>query len=126
MKMSKLTVFIFSILLVISISSVSFGSDHIWNVGKEWLNPTSPAGSELNETKGYSTMEEAINILWGIGIFVILIGGIALGIRFMTAGGIERKAELKKETLPYVVGAIIIIGALTIWKFSITFLEDLE
>lgn len=125
MKRSKLIVIIFSILLVISISNVSLGFDNIWNVGKEWLNRdiTDP---ELNTENGYSTMEEAVNILWGIGIFVILIGGVALGIRYMTAGGIERKAEIKKETLPYVVGAIIIIGALTIWKLSITFLEGLE
>ena len=63
--------------------------------------------------------------MWGIGVFVVVIGGVVIGIKYMVVGGVEEKAEVKKQMMPYVVGAAIIFGALTIWKFVIEFMESI-
>ena len=60
-----------------------------------------------------------------IGIFVVLIGGVALGIRFMLVGGVEERAEIKKQMMPYIVGMVVIFGALTIWKIIVEFMEEI-
>ena len=36
----------------------------------------------------------------------------------------EEKSRIKQATTPYVVGVVIIFGALTIWKFVIMLLEN--
>lgn len=63
-------------------------------------------------------------ILWELGIFVVVIGGAILGIKYMFAS-VEEKATIKESLQPYIIGTIIILGALTIWKFSIEIAENL-
>lgn len=63
-------------------------------------------------------------VLWELGIFVVVIGGAILGIKYMFAS-VEEKASIKESIRPYLLGAIIILGALTIWKFSVEIAESL-
>ncbi len=124
MKKRKIATFFLILIVLITISNTVFGFDKIWQTGKNWLSPTSTAPAKLNTQEGYEAVEQAVNIMWGVGIFAVLIGGVVLGIKYMTVGGVEEKAEVKKQMMPYIIGTAIIMGALTIWKLAIEFLES--
>ena len=83
--------------------------------GKNESNRATIDRTEFNEFAG---------ILWELGIFVVLIGGTTLGIKYMFAS-VEEKASIKESIRPYIIGAVIILGALTIWKFSVEIMEQL-
>ena len=121
MKTKKIVTFILILISIITITKTVFGFDHIWQTGEDWITGSSSTESDTN----YDKLEEVTNIIWGIGVFVVLIGGVILGIRFMLVGGIEERAEIKKQMMPYIVGTLIIFGALTIWKIVIEIMEGL-
>ena len=64
-----------------------------------------------------------IDFLWGFGLFVIFISTGILGIKYMFVMP-EEKSRLKQATTPYIIGVVIIFGALSIWKFVIFILEE--
>lgn len=66
--------------------------------------------------------EDLAGLLLGIGIFVAVAVGIVLGIKFMFSAP-EARAEVSKLMIPYVVGTVIVVGALTIWKVAIELLS---
>lgn len=73
-----------------------------------------------NETK--SGFEEVIDILWSFGLLTIFISTVILGIKYMLVLP-EERSRIKQATTPYVIGVIIIFGALTIWKLVIVVLD---
>ena len=70
-----------------------------------------------------SRFNQLIDFVWGIGLLTIFVSTIVLGIKYMFTLP-EEKSRIKQATSPYVVGVIIIFGALTIWKITITILES--
>lgn len=62
------------------------------------------------------------NIMLTAGIFVAVIVGAILGIKFMTSSVGER-AEVKKLLVPYVVGCVVVFGGFGIWNLVVTLLE---
>lgn len=66
--------------------------------------------------------EELIDFLWGLGLLVVMISTVVLGIKYMLVLP-DEKSRIKQATTPYVIGVIIIFGALTIWKFIIQILD---
>ena len=120
MKTKKIVTFILILISIITITKTVFGFDNIWESGEKWISGSSSTQSSANDD-----LEKVTNIIWGIGVFVVLIGGVILGIRFMLVGGIEERAEIKKQMMPYIVGTVIVFGALTIWKLIIEIMEGL-
>lgn len=57
-----------------------------------------------------------------IGIIFILIVGVYLGIKFMS-DSTQQKAEVKESLVPFIVGAIVILGAWTIWRAFVVLLQ---
>lgn len=66
--------------------------------------------------------EELAGFFWGIGLGAVLITTAIIGIKLMITPA-EQKAEVKKSIVPYVVGTVIIFGALTIWQVLIQILD---
>jgi len=63
------------------------------------------------------------NIMLTVGIFVaVIIGGI-LGIKFMLSG-VEEKADVKKMLLIYLIGCIVVFGGFTIWKIVVDIMQN--
>lgn len=60
-------------------------------------------------------------ILITVATAVSVIVGIYIGIKYMI-GSVEQKAEYKKLLVPYLVGCIVVYGALGIWKLVVTIL----
>lgn len=131
-KSIKLIVFITLILFTImaptvktyaataDIGGVVNSANDFINTGKNPSNTTIVV--DPNETKGVSNL--IYNVLFAVAIIVLVLWGTILGIQFIT-GAAEEKAEIKKGLVPYVVGAIIIFSAFSIWKLVLTVLQPL-
>jgi len=63
--------------------------------------------------------------LLAIGTVLTVIIGAVLGISFMTASA-EDKAKIKEKLVPYIVGCIVIYGAVTIWLVVVRVLANLN
>jgi len=107
----------------------------IFELGKEWLD----LGAEENNfdvewyesrptwltfANSFDELEDFAGVFFGGGVFVIVISGMIIGAKFMLASP-EKKADLKKVLWIYLLGSVIILGALGIWRVSIDFLENL-
>lgn len=73
--------------------------------------------SELDATSKF-----IYNLLLAIAIIVAVVVGMVIGIQFMMAG-VEEKAKIKEQLMPYVVGCVVVFGAFGIWRLAITILS---
>lgn len=130
MKKVFITILIIVILLVCNstvIYAESSGTAGDIEPDSNWLE-TAKRWIELGREGRKSTESEwggfndLAGILWGAGIFVILIIGSVLGIKYMFAS-VEEKASIKETLKPFIVGSVIILGAFGIWKFLVEFLD---
>ncbi len=64
-------------------------------------------------------------ILMTIGVGVILIVGVVMGIKYMSASP-EEAAKLKQQLVGLVVAAVVVLGAWTIWSVAIDIASKLE
>ena len=74
-----------------------------------------------NSTEGFSSL---IGMLIVIGIFIIAIVGVILGIRLMFTSA-EKKAQAKQALIIYLIGSVIIMAAVSIWKILISVFEGI-
>ena len=63
-------------------------------------------------------------IVLSLGSLLAVIVGIVIGIEFMMASSADEKAKWKETLKVYVVGVIIIYGALGIWFMSLNILNS--
>lgn len=109
--------------------------DTVTDTGKEWLKL---GEDEIPKEKGLAGMldklfgngkknnnqgfEGLAGLLMGLGIFVVAIVGVILGIRLMFTQP-DQKARAQEALVIYIVGAVIIFGAVGIWRLLITILD---
>ena len=127
MNMRKIIRIIIIFILAISIfcTATVKASDSPWETAQNWLKTGEDerANSFMNESTN-DGFEALAGVLWGAGVFIILIIGVILGIRYIMSEP-EQKAGLKKSLIAYIVGSIIILGASGIWKLVVDILEDM-
>lgn len=97
-----------------TLGDITSGADTFLNAGGEQTTIGEDDLKDLSDT--------VYNILFTLGIIIIVIVGIALGIKFMTSG-LEGKAETKAMLLPYIIGCVIILGSFGIWKIVVLILQ---
>lgn len=149
MKVKRILCFIFIIFLIISYTYKIYAAErNITEQGKSWINRGEESlqdnsGKEDaiflpgvfawmspfikvrgSQSAGDGNFIQLAGILQGLGIFIIAIVGIILGIRFMLATPND-KAKVKEAFMIYLVGSVIIIVALGIWKLMISILDVL-
>lgn len=78
---------------------------------------------KLKEETFHSLSDSIYNILFVLGLFIAIIVGVILGIKFITEGA-EGKAEVKNMLITYVVGCVVLFGSFTIWKIVVTMLQN--
>lgn len=116
----KLIIGIILIVLLVFNATPTYAAD-IMDTAKNWLE-LGRTGKDVPKRTDWSDLNGLVNILWGAGIFITLITGTILGIKYMFAS-LEEQANIKESAKPYIIGTIIIMGALSIWKFLIVFLD---
>ena len=122
-KVIKILMILIVIILLISNFACVYGAkvdSDIKGLAKDWLNlgreEAEKSGSA--STKKWSEFNNLAGILWGIGIFVVLTCGVIIGIKYMFS-------SLEENLKPYIVGSIIIIGALGIWQLLVELLDKI-
>lgn len=129
----KKTVKILSLLiltiLLISNSTYIYASEpnpDLVGTAKNWINLGKDEADKTGNgsTKKWSKFNDLAGMLWGVGIFVILICGVIMGIKYMFAS-LEEKASIKESLKPYIIGSVIIIGALGIWQLLVELLNKI-
>ncbi len=70
-----------------------------------------------------SVSSNLFNIFVEVGVALAVIVGLVIGIKYMYSS-VDQKAEIKKLLVPYLVGCVVIFGALGIWKFVVTLLQN--
>lgn len=115
-----------SFIIIFNVNSVYASEKSILEQGKSWVDLGKPEqGDSLGNLFSQNEKEnftQIAGILQEIGIFVIAIVGVILGIRFMFVNP-EGKAKVKQAFIIYIIGSIIIISALGIWKIMISVLD---
>ena len=122
MKKIFITILIIIIFLFCNMTIVYGASSDIIQTAMNWLN-LGKIESQKRQSD-WTSFNDLAGILWGIGIFTVLIVGTVLGIKYMFAS-IEEKASIKESLKPFIIGTIIILGALGIWKFMVEFLDGI-
>ena len=124
---TKIILIIFISILILLNSNVSYAMQayDIWDIGKQFIG----LGLDRNDNDMTINSEAKLQIhtlvdfLWGLGLLTVFISTIVLGVKYMLVPPGE-KSMIKKATTPYVIGVIIIFGAVTIWKLLIEVLEE--
>lgn len=123
-----LVVFILTILLIANSTYINvFASNPDSDFKKQaddWLNLVKREG-EGDSTRGnWSNFSDLAGILWGAGVVIVFVCGVILGIKYMFSSA-DEKANIKESLPPYIIGTVIILGALSIWAFLVNFAEDI-
>ena len=124
-----LIIFLIILAQVTKVSAITVKNP--WDLAKDFLKVgadhtgMTDESIKIQEALGVNTVkdfERLIDFLWGLGLMAIFVTTVILGIRYMLVPPGE-KSRIKEATTPYVIGVIIIFGALTIWKLVIVLLE---
>ena len=112
--------------LVITMYANTFNVEakEIWNLSKNFLNDGGSGihGNGVDSGYTYDGFIEILDFLYGFGILVIAVSTIILGIRYMMVSPNE-KSRIKQATTPYIIGVVIIFGAVTIWRLIIEIID---
>ena len=124
MNVKKTFITLIALMFIISFTNCIYATTDktITELGNEWITTGESDQGIFNTETSTKGFQEIAGLLTGIGIFVAIITGIILGIKFMFSTA-EGKAEVSKILIPYVIGIVIIIGAVTIWKIAIGILD---
>lgn len=127
-KISKI-IYIFIIIITIFSFCCKVNATDFWKKAQDFIDQGMEGKNEqyLTSTK---TMEEVakkefqtvIDFIWSIGLLTIFISTVVLGIKYMLVSP-DEKSKIKQATTPYIIGVVIIFGAVTIWKFIIDVLN---
>ena len=124
MKIKRILIILIEVVILLSsVTCVNAADKSIFTTAKEWiaLGEQSASESQVGDST-YSVFEDMAGLLWGIGIFIVAAVGMVIGIKYMLAEP-EARANLKSTLWPYLVGSIVIIGALGIWQLVTNLLD---
>lgn len=76
----------------------------------------------IDDTALSETSDFLYNLLLGISMFIAVIVGMILGIKYMLATS-EEKADIKQTLPAYIVSCVVVFGAFTIWKVVINIIQ---
>lgn len=122
-KKIKIISLVLIILIFANTTISNAGNPDIWGTAKNWIQLGKNEQASYGNS-GWSNFNDLAGIIWGAGIFVIVIIGVILGIKYMFSS-LEEKANIKESIWPFAIGSIIILGALTIWKFGVELLAGI-
>lgn len=119
--------------MLINTSEAAFWSN-IFEYGDNFLETGANAATQIDpsnlnagatDKKTRELMDDLYSIVFPLGVVATVVVGAILGIKFMLASA-EDKAKVKESMVPYVVGCIVIYGALGIWRICIQIFSALS
>ena len=95
--------------------------EDMMNDGDDFIRSASDSPIKLDELQ--STSSNLYNIFVEVGVALAVLIGLVIGIKYMYSS-VDSKAEIKKLLVPYLVGCVVIFGALGIWKLMVNIMES--
>lgn len=121
-KIEKILIILVIINIIFAIVNVSqaLSLSNIIESGDEFLSTgKGEADYEFfNSQKAKGIISNIYSIIFPLGVAITVIVGGVLGTKFMLASA-EDKAKIKESLVPYVIGCIVIYGAVGIWTITI-------
>ena len=102
----------------VTVEDIKGGVSNFMQAGQSQNNP-------LNQEGLQNVSDVVYNVLLAVGIIAAVIVGLIIGIKYMM-GSVAQKAETKELLAPYIVGCVIIFGALAIWKIVVELLNHTQ
>lgn len=124
MKIKKIYIIFIIAVLMLSFSNIVFATEDktITGIANEWISTGERQEAAFNTNISSEGFQNIAGLLLGIGIFVAAGVGIILGIKFMLSTP-TGKAEVSSLLPPFIIGVAVIVGALTIWRIAVQFLD---
>ena len=97
--------------------------DDMHNAIQNWLKNVDT--SKVDTATIGAIVNPIINLLTGIGIFVIVGVTIVMGIKYMYATP-DKAAKLKEQLIGLVVSAVVVLGATAIWKIAYSIMSKVN
>lgn len=123
LKILIVTVILLFVLLTTT-SQAAFWSD-VFKYGDNFLETGASNKNSVDDFETKRIMNDLYSIVFTLGVAVTVIIGGVLGIKFMLASA-EDKAKVKESMVPYIVGCVVIYGAVGIWKICIQLFSALS
>ena len=104
----------------------SFSLENIFQSLKEFLSQGSSGeeikiGSELT-----NEIQPIINILYWIGVAVVMGASMFLGIQyFQSTGDPKAKAELQSKLVGFLISSVVLLSAYPIWSYLVKLLSKI-
>ena len=126
MNKKKIISFILAISIILNFNTcLAAPNSDLIGIAKNWIISGESSRVVNTVDSDWSAFNDLAGILWGLGIFVIAIVGVTIGIRYVFAASMEEKAKIKEAMMPFIIGSVIILAALGIWKFGVEILEGM-
>lgn len=119
MKKRKITFYKILILIIILLS-VSITSFSVYTPGDFTPDADSVKDDEMINIGG-----KIVGIIRIIGTIISVGMLIIIGIKY-AVGSVEEKASYKKTLLPYIIGAILIFGAVNLTQIIYNFIDEMK
>lgn len=114
------------ILLLFVINSSVFAlqsGDQVKQQADAWINKGA-ASNPISADKVASVLKPVANILLAIGSVLIVIMGVVMGIKYLSASP-DQQGQLKKQLFGLFVSAVVLYGAYGIWQIVYLILKEL-
>lgn len=123
MKKEKiLFILLIAIFLTVAYSINAYATDGVIQGADDFL---SSGNKEILNNKAIKKVSDTVfNMFFSVGLVIIVIIAAILGIKFMI-GSVEEKAEIKESITPYVLGAVVIFAAVSIWAISVKIFQNI-
>ena len=117
-------IIIFSIMFFSPTQSLAFPTfDDMASQAQSWID-SGKNGNIVSEQKVSEILLPIGQFMMGVAILVLIIVTIILGIKYMSADP-STQAKLKQQMIGLVVAAVVIFGAVGIWRLVYSFMNDL-
>lgn len=153
MKNKKIVILLILIILLVVTSLIpmpAFAAADLSEDGSGQLRPSNDQGSSLSldnilqgadnfivqgqgqqdETINQDQLHSTVNFLYqlfaGVGLVVATVVGIIIGIKLMMAASSDEKAHYKHQLIAYVIGVVVIVGAIGIWQLVVAIMNNAD
>ena len=128
-KIEKILIILVIINIIFAIVNVSqaLSLSNIIESGDEFLSTGKGEADYkfFNSQKAKGIISNIYSIIFPLGVAITVIVGGVLGTKFMLASA-EDKAKIKESLVPYVIGCIVIYGAIGIWTLTINIMTTTQ
>lgn len=104
-------------IIIYNLISTTVVKASLWSDAQNWLS-IGENGETLSPNLANANAEASnlAGLLFGVGLGIAFIVLAALGISYFLASSADSKSEIKQKTIVVIVGIVLLVGSLLIWR----------